>query len=106
MTTTKAIVMSRVRAVHALRPFVSTGALCVLLVAVSVYAVSREVWVDMVFHNMPSVTDLGALANFFTFAFLHTGVVVQAFSVLALVSALFLIRESIRSFAGVSLSRI
>lgn len=97
MTTTKSIVMSRVRAIHRMRPFVSTGALCFALVIVSVYAISREVWVEMVFRNMPSVTDAAALANFFAHAFLHTGLLVQAFSVLALLSAAFLVRESLRA---------
>ncbi len=93
---TKEIVMSRVHAVHAMRPFVSTIALCVVLALVSVYAVSRAVWVEMVLRNMPDITNISALANFFTHAFLHTGFVVQAFSVLAFASALFLVRESLK----------
>ena len=105
MSNTKAIVMSRVRAVHFMRPFVSTGALCVVLAGVSVYAVSREVWVAMVLRNMPDVTDIAALANFFVHAFIHTGLAVQAFSVLALICTALLVRESIRSLAFFSLSR-
>lgn len=106
MTTTKTIVMSRVRAIHALRPFVSTGALCAVLAGVSVYAVSREVWVEMVLRNMPSVTDVSALANFFASAFLHTGLAVQVFSIVALASALVLAREAVRSLPLLVPSRV
>jgi predicted exporter len=102
---TKEIVMSRVHAVHAMRPFVSTSALCVVLALVSVYAVSRAVWVEMVLRNMPDITNVSAVVSFFTYAFLHTGFVVQAFSVLALVSAFFLIRESLRSLVFLAPSR-
>lgn len=94
---TKAIVMSRVRAINFMRPFVSTGALSIVLIGVSVYAVSREIWVDMVLRNMPNLADIGAVANFFAHAFLHTGFIVQAFSVLALVATFFLVRESLKS---------
>jgi hypothetical protein len=97
MTTTKHIVLSRVRTIHYVRPFVSTGALCVALGAVSLYAISREVWVAMVLRNMPEVTDVVALAGFFTSAFLHTGILVQVFSVVALGAAFFLVRESMRT---------
>jgi len=105
MTTTKTIVMSRVHAIHFMRPFVSTSALSVVLVFVSIYAVSREVWVDMVLRNMPSPADIGAFVNFFTYAFIHTGFIVQAFSVLAFASALFLVRESLRSLSFLTPSR-
>lgn len=101
MTNTKNIVMSRVRAIHAMRPFVSTSALCVVLALVSVYAVSRAVWVEMVLRNMPDITNVGALLSFFTYAFLHTGFAVQAFSILALVSSLFLVRDAFKSFAQI-----
>lgn len=105
MTTTKAIVMSRVRTIHAMRPFVSTGALAFVLVLVSVYAVSREVWVEMVFRNMPDITNVVAVTNFFAQAFLNTGMVVQALSVVAMVATLFLVRESIKALSFLSLSR-
>lgn len=83
--TTKDIVMKRVRRIHFMRPFVSTAALAALLALVSLYAISREVWVAMVFANMPSLADLAAVLRFFAAAFLHTSFLVQAFSVLALV---------------------
>lgn len=104
-TQTKHIVMSRVRAIHFMRPFVSTGALCVVLALVSFYAISREVWVEMVLRNMPSPADLTAFVNFFTVAFLHTGFVVQAFSVLALLCAFLLAREVLRSLSFLTPAR-
>lgn len=102
---TKEIVLSRVRAVHAMRPFVSTGALCAVLALVSVYAVSREVWVEMVFRNMPDITNVTAFVNFFAHAFLHTGFLVQAFSVVALVCAMLLVRESFKMLGVLTPSR-
>lgn len=93
MSTIKHNVMRRVRAIHFMRPFVSTGALASVLVFVSVYAISQEVWVAMVFANMPSVTDVAALARFFAAAFMNTTFVVQAFSVVAAASAIWLARE-------------
>jgi hypothetical protein len=105
MTNTKNIVMSRVRVIHTMRPFVSTSALCAVLALVSAYAVSRVVWVEMVLRNMPDITNVSALVNFFTHAFVHTGFVVQAFSVLAFISVFFLIRESFRSLVFLAPSR-
>jgi len=101
-TKTKTIVMSRVRAINLMRPFVSTSALCAVLALVSVYAVSRAVWVEMVLRNMPDITNVSALVNFFTHAFLHTGLLVQAFSVLAFISVFFLIRESLHSLVSLA----
>ncbi len=94
---TKQIVMSRVRAIHAMRPFVSTSALCVALVLVSVYAVSQEIWVAQVIANMPSVTDVAALSKFFAVAFLNTSYIVKAFSIVAVGSVVWLAREIARS---------
>lgn len=106
MTNTKHIVMSRVRAIHALRPFVSTGMLYFALIVASAYAISREVWVEMVLRNMPDVTNFGALLNFFTHAFLHTGVLVQTFSIVALASAFFLVREFFRAVPALAFPRV
>lgn len=105
MTTTKTIVMSRVRAIHMMRPLVSTGALSLVLGVVSVYAVSREVWVEMVLRNMPDITNVAAVLNFFTQAFLNTGFLVQVFSIVAGISILFLARESMKALSLLSLSR-
>jgi hypothetical protein len=99
MTTTKSIVMSRVHTIHALRPFVSTAAFCVALVVVSVYAVSREVWVAMIVRNMPRLTDVVGLWNFFSYAFIHTGLLVQALSVVTVGASILLIQDSIKAFS-------
>jgi hypothetical protein len=105
MTHLKNTVMLRVRTIALLRPLVSTSALCLALVFVSAYAVSREVWVDMVFRNMPSPADFGAFTNFFASAFIHTGFIVQAFCVLATVATVFLAREITKIVPAFSLSR-
>lgn len=102
---TKSIVMSRVRAVHAMRPLVSTAALCALLVVVSVYAISQKVWVGHIIANMPSVTDVSALTRFFAAAFLNTSYFVKAFSIVALGSGIWFAREIARMLGELSSAR-
>lgn len=94
MSNLKQSVMVRVHAIRLMRPFVSTGAMASVLVLVSAYAISREVWVAMVLANMPPVQDVAALTRFFASAFLNTSFIVQAFSVVALGSVVWLAREA------------
>lgn len=97
---TKEIVMRRVRTAHAVRPFVSGGALALLALLVSFYGITREVWVARVFANMPRMADIAGVARFFAEAFLNTRSVVQILSVLALVAVVWLARETARLIAS------
>lgn len=89
-------VMRRVRTIHALRS-ASTGAgASILLLILSLYLIGREVWVARVWHNMPSIADVGSFATFFTYAFTHTRLSVQVLTLLAIFALLWLARECIR----------
>jgi hypothetical protein len=89
-------VMRRVRFVHAVRPFVSNAAGALVLLAVSLYSLGREVFVAQVFRNMPSAADYAAVFRFFETAFLNTTFFVQALTVLAALGGLWLVRECAR----------
>jgi hypothetical protein len=100
----EAVLMRRVRTVHALRPFFSAAALSALLVLLSLWGIGREVWVAKVFENAPHGSLVSA-ARFFLDALLGTRLVVQALVALALAATVYLAREAARllvrpAFAG------
>lgn len=101
MSNLKQSVMMRVHAIRVMRPFVSTGALAAVLVLVSGYAISQEVWVAMVLANMPPIQDVAGVARFFASAFLNTSFAVQAFSVVAVGSVVWLAREAAQALGAV-----
>ena len=95
-TTIHTNVMRRVRTIHALRS-ASTGAgASVLLLVLSLYLIGREVWVARIWHNMPSIVDVGSFTTFFTYAFTHTRFSVQVLTLLVIFAVLWLAREYIR----------
>lgn len=96
---TKAIVLSRVRAIHALSPFVSQGALSLLVFAGALWGIGREVWVAKIVANMPSLTDIAGLGNFFLNAFVTTSLSVQVLSVLVIVAVAYSAREMAKFIA-------
>lgn len=90
-------VMRRVRTIHTLRS-ASTGAgASILLLVLSLYLIGREVWVARVWHNMPSIADVGSFATFFTYAFTHTRFSVQVLTLLVIFAVLWFIREFVRA---------
>jgi hypothetical protein len=91
----EAVVMRRVRAVHALRPFFSAAALSAALILLSLWGIGREVWVAKVFENAPH-QDLIAAGRFFLGALLGTRLVVQALVALAFIATVYLARETAR----------
>jgi hypothetical protein len=91
-------VMRRVHRIYYLRPLVSGGTLSVLIAALSLYGIGREVWVARVFENAPS--DFFAILRFFVYAFQHTDLLVQVLALLALLSVMYLARESARAIVG------
>jgi hypothetical protein len=88
-------VMSRVRFVHAVRPFLSNAAGSVVLLGLSLYMLGREVFVAQIFRNMQA-TDPATVLRFMEEAFLNTTFVVQALTVLAALAGLWLVREAAR----------
>jgi len=88
-------VMLRVRTVHAVRPLLSGAMLALVLVVLSLYGIGREVWVAMVFQNVPHQSAMAAL-HFFVAAFANTRIVVQSLIVVAFAATLYLARETAR----------
>lgn len=99
MTNIEKSVMRRVHTIHALRPFVSGGALSAVVAVLTLYGIGREVWVARVFENAPHAAS--ALPQFYLSAFTNTDVVVQALSLLALVSVMYLARETAKLITSV-----
>ena len=88
----KKTVMRRVRTIHVVRPFVSETALATLVAVVALWGIGREGWVAKVFENTP--VDVVSATRFFASAFSETELIVQALSLLALVSIIYLARET------------
>ncbi len=93
-------VMRRVRIIHALRPLLATSSLSTLAILLAAWGIGRQVWVSQVFANMPSVTDVGALARFALAAFVQTEFLVQALVVVALAAVVWLVRDAARSLGA------
>ncbi|HEY4489322.1 MAG TPA: hypothetical protein VJA87_02460 [Candidatus Paceibacterota bacterium] len=87
--------MRRVYFVHAVRPFVSNTAGAIVLLGFSMYLLGREVFVAQVLRNMPAA-DPAAILRFAEAAFLNTTFVVQALTIFAAISGLWLVRECAR----------
>ncbi len=95
-TNIERVVMRRVRLIRILALIISTAMLAVLTAVAALWGIGREVWVAHVFQNMPSMSNIGALLNFWVSAFLNTHLIVQALTVLTFISLLFLARETTR----------
>ncbi len=91
-TEIRTIVMRRVRTIHALRASATSVGVSILILAVSLYFIGREVWVARVFENMPNVEHVSALFSFFSSAFLTTEFAVQVLVVLMLLAIAWLVR--------------
>lgn len=86
-------VMRRVRTIHALRTAASGVSASILLLLLALYLIGREVFVARVLQNMPSFSHVSAFAHFFTYAFVHTGALVQALILITIFSGLWFLRE-------------
>lgn len=90
-------VMRRIHLIHTLRPLISGAGLSTIVALLALWGIGKEVWVAQVMKNMPQVTEVAAFVRFFLVAFLNTGFVVQALSVLAIAASLWLVRDAVRS---------
>lgn len=100
---TKSIVMSRVRAIHTLRPFVNGTAFAAVLAVVALSGIGKEVWVARIIQNMP-VTDVSAFAHFVATAFFQTTFMVQALTLGTVGALAYIARETARFLATSSIS--
>lgn len=92
-------VMRRVHTVHTLRPLLSGGVLGTVVLAGSLFLIGRLVFVAQVFRNMPSLADATAVARFLLEAFVHTDFVVQALTLLVVLSLAWIARDIARVVA-------
>ena len=97
-TNIERIVMRRVRLTRILMLIISTAALALLAFAAALWGIGREVWVARVLENAPA--DPEHLFAFCLAAFLHTRLIVQALTLLTLVSLVYLIVETARFFSS------
>lgn len=93
------VVMRRVHIIRILRPLISPESLAALALLLALWGIGREVWVAQIFQNAP--TDFINLPNFYVAAFSHTHIIVQALSVLTLISLVYLAREVAHSVSSV-----
>jgi len=85
-------VMRRVHRIHVLRTIAAPSA-GVLVFLFALWGIGREVWVAKVFENMPSVVNVPQVLSFVTNAFIHTDLMVQILSLLAVAALVWLASE-------------
>jgi hypothetical protein len=78
----RAVVMRRVHIIHTVEPLLTTLSVSLVLFVVALWGIGREVWVARVFQNMPSLTNISAVAHFYLAAFMDTRFIVQVLVVL------------------------
>jgi len=96
------IVMQRVHLIRALRFAVSGGIFSLLISALALWGIGREVWVGRVLENAPA--DLLDLPRFYLAAFEHTRLVVQVLVLLTFASLVYVARETVRALQYVASS--
>ena len=93
-STIERIVMRRVRTIRMLNAAFSLTTLSAAAGVLALWGIGREVWVAKVFANGPQDT-LGH-AFYLVYAFLHTQFLVQALTLVALVSVVYIARAMAR----------
>jgi len=93
------IVMRRVRLIRVLKLVISTAVLAVLTFGAALWGIGKEVWVARIFENAPPNFD--GLPDFYLAAFAHTNIIVQALTLLTLVSLIYLAVEIARLIVDV-----
>ncbi len=103
----KTIVMGRVRAIHVFQMFLTTTALSVVAFVVSLWGVGREVWINRVIQNEPSISlvhlnlaDISAFVHFYISAFLDTRFVVQVLVVLSVMALAWFVYGAVRTIVA------
>ncbi len=92
--------MRRVYTVRVLRPLFSGFTAGCVVLTVTLYILGREVWVARILQNMPRSGDIVAIGNFYLAAFSHTNLIIQALTLFAAASAVYLARETVRTLSS------
>ena len=94
------IVMQRVHLIRALKFALSSGTFSMILCALGLWGIGREVWIGHVLQNAPaSPLDL---VRFYTAAFEHTRLIVQVLVILTVGALVYVAREITRALAFMS----
>ena len=75
------------------------------ILLVLIYLQAKLVFVSAILKNMPAITDLGAVYNFYVYAFLNTKLLVQITILVALTTALFMVRYFLRKYPSLGYFR-
>jgi hypothetical protein len=95
--------MARVKTVYWTRRILTSPILKAFLLFVLGAEVASLVSVSHVVANMPSISDVRAVTDFFVFAFKHTATSVQALSLLSTAVTLWLLSDLAKTLAKVQL---
>ena len=87
-------ILLRVKTIYWVRRALHSPSLKALILCALVATVTSLVSVSHVFANMPSLSDMQAVANFFLYAFTHTATSVQALSILSTAVTVWLLLTS------------
>jgi hypothetical protein len=93
-------IMRRVRFIHLMKSNALAFAAESVMLAVFVAAGSFFVSVPNVINNMPSVFEIGNLANFVVYAFLKTEIVMQMIFLGALAAFAYIVKDILKTFLG------
>lgn len=94
-------IMARVKTVYWTRRVLGSPLLKAFLLAVLGAEVVSLVSISNVFANMPSVSDVQAVVDFFMYAFMHTATSVQALSILGTAITFGLLADLAKTLARV-----
>ncbi|MDD3531235.1 MAG: hypothetical protein PHV99_01430 [Candidatus Pacebacteria bacterium] len=96
------IVMRRVRLIRVLKLIISTVVFAIMTAVAALWGIGKKVWVARVFENAPP--NLDDLPRFYLAAFTHTNLIVQALTLLTLLSLVYLAIEIARLITDVARS--
>lgn len=99
--TLKQNIMLRVKTVHLVRKFIHPLRLKFLILISSFIAMQFLVSVPNVIQNTFNNTSINKIVEYFFFAFFHTHFLIQAITLVIVLSTLWIIRDTIRSFKNI-----
>ena len=91
-------IMRRIYALYVLRLLSQGAPSRVVLLTLSLAGLFSSVSVGNVFRNMPNLTDMSAVGNFYIYALSHADMFVKVVVILLLVSGLLIARDVVHSF--------
>lgn len=97
-TQLKKKIMRRIYLTFLLRKVFNPVTLKVYTLAVFYGFLATKISLNNVIENMPNITDIGALYNFYTYAFLNTEFTVQVLLVGVIIAALSVFKDVVKNY--------